>query len=302
MKKAEITRRFDEIIAFAEVEPFVDTPVKHYSSGMYVRLAFAVAAHLDSEILFVDEVLAVGDFDFQKKCVSKMEEAGKKGQTVLFVSHNLLTITRLCGRAILLDSGCLRRDGAAAEVVGYYARDALNAPGAREWTDPATAPSGDVARLRAVRLRSEEGKLVDSIDIRRPLGVEIEFDVLKPGYKLLPNFRVDMADGVRAFSSYDLDPSWRGRGRPLGRYVTTAWIPGNLLTEGPMFISVGMVAVDPTVRQFYEANAVAFQVVDTVAGDGARGDYHDNITGAVRPLLNWTTRWNGDSRSSDAAS
>src|SRR2546421_4416499 len=135
MARGEIKRKFDEIVSFAEVEKFIDTPVKHYSSGMYLRLAFAVAAHLEPEILLVDEVLAVGDARFQRKCLDKMQDAGKQGHTVLLVSHNMPTITRLCPRTILLDQGHVLKDGPSHEVASEYLNGGLGMSAARVWPD-----------------------------------------------------------------------------------------------------------------------------------------------------------------------
>src|ERR1044071_5688510 len=177
MRKAEIEQKFDEIVAFAEVERFIDTPVKRYSSGMYLRLAFAVAAHLEPEILLVDEVLAVGDAAFQRKCLGKMEDVGQQGRTVLFVSHNMPAVTRLCPRTVLLDRGRVLADGPSYEVVSAYLNSGLGTTAAREWPEPSEAPGNEIARLCAVRVKTEDGEVCDAADIRRPVGVEIEFEV-----------------------------------------------------------------------------------------------------------------------------
>jgi lipopolysaccharide transport system ATP-binding protein len=187
MKRQEIARKFDEIVAFAEVEQFIDTPVKHYSSGMFVRLGFSVLAHMDPDILIVDEVLAVGDVRFQKKCMGKMEDVGQNGRTVILVSHDMPAITRMCKRAILLNKGEVAQEGAAHDVVRHYLHAGHILPCA-EWVDPAQAPGNDVVRMRAVRVKSESGEVVDLVDIRRPIQVEIEYDVLKPGHTLVPQF------------------------------------------------------------------------------------------------------------------
>jgi lipopolysaccharide transport system ATP-binding protein len=291
MKRAEIARQFDEIVAFAEVETFIDTPVKHYSSGMYLRLAFAVAAHLEPEIVIVDEVLAVGDMNFQKKCLNKMQDVGRDGRTVLFVSHTMPAITRLCERAILLDGGRVVRDGPAPEVVNAYTNSGLGTGAAREWRDPAKAPGAQVARLRAVRVRTEDGQTVEVADIRRPVLVDIEYDVLRPGYVLQPYFQLYNAAGIYIFSVADLDPVWRKRPRPIGRYITTGVIPGNLLSEGMLYVTAALNTLAPAIRQFKERDVVAFQVVDTLDGDSARGDVVGEWGGAVRPLLKWTTQF-----------
>jgi lipopolysaccharide transport system ATP-binding protein len=296
MKRTEIGRKFDEIVAFAEVERFIDTPVKHYSSGMYLRLAFAVAAHLEPEILLVDEVLAVGDARFQKKCLNKMQDVGKQGRTVFFVSHNMPAITRLCERTILLDEGRVIKDGLSHKVVSAYLNTGLGTTASREWLDPAKAPGGEVARLRAVRVRTGDGQVSDAMDIRRPVAVEMKYDVLKPGYVLMPHYHFYDEEGVCIFVSLDLDPTWRGRPRPVGLYVSTAWIPGNFLSEGTVFVEPWLVTMDPIEVQFCVREAVVFQVVDSLEGNSARGDYAESMPGVVRPLLRWTTQFSSDGR------
>jgi lipopolysaccharide transport system ATP-binding protein len=300
MKKTEIDGKFDEIVAFSEVEKFIDTPVKRYSSGMFVRLAFAVAAHLEPEILIVDEVLAVGDARFQKKCLSKMEEVGHGGRTVLFVSHNMQSITRLCPRVILLDDGRILKDGPSHEAVSAYLDSGVAASAAREWPDPAQAPGGEVARLRAVRVRSEDGQIAELTDIRRPVRVEMEYDVLQPGHVLMAYYDFYNEEGLDVFSTMDLDPAWRGRPRPQGRWVSTVLIPGNLLAEGTLFVGPGLLSLNTLVAQFQERDVVAFQVVDSHDGDSARGDWAGKVDGVIRPLLDWSTQHRRDGAESGA--
>ena len=291
MKRSEIDRKFDEIVAFAEVEKFIDTPVKHYSSGMYLRLAFAVAAHLEPEILLVDEVLAVGDARFQKKCLNKMQDVGHQGRTVLFVSHNMPAITRLCERVILLDEGGILKDGPAHQVVSAYLNSGLGTTAIREWPDPAKAPSGDVARLRATWIQTEDGRVTEAVDIRQDVKVAMEFEVLKPGHVLLPHFHFGNEEGVHVFATVDLDPNWRHRPRPTGRYVSIVRIPGNLLAEGTLFVHACMVTLDPDSFQFSAPETIAFQVIDSLDGDSARGDWARHLGGVVRPLLEWETQF-----------
>lgn len=292
MKRAEITRRLDEIVAFAEVEQFLDTPVKRYSSGMTLRLAFAVAAHLNPDILIVDEVLAVGDAAFQKKCLGKMEGAAKEGRTVFFVSHNMPAITRLCERAILLEEGRLCRTGNAHEVVNAYLHSELGTMSSREWTDLRRAPGKEVARLRAVRVCTREGQSTEAFDIRKPIGLEMEYEVLKSGYKLMPSWVLWNEEGVCVLDSVEYDPNWRGRVRPPGYYRSTAWIPGNYLAEGMLFVSAYLETVEPRIKQFDERQVVAFTVVDSFEGDSARVDFAGRFQGVVRPLLDWETLLN----------
>jgi len=291
MKKAEIDRKFDEIVAFSDIEKYIDTPVKRYSSGMYVRLAFAVGAHLEPEVLIVDEVLAVGDVQFQKKCLSKMQDIGEHGRTVLFVSHNMQAVTRLCGRAILLDQGRVVADGAAHHVVGDYLRSSVGFSATKEWPNVKSAPGTEVVRLLAVRVLNKEGKVSSTFDIRCPIGVEMEYEVLQPGFVFHPHFNVYNEEGVHLFVANDLDPMWKGKPRPAGRYITTGWIPGNFLQEGTTIIGPSIRTLYPNTFHLYERDAVAFQVVDSIDNDTSRGEYPDPCPGMLRPALNWETRY-----------
>lgn len=290
MSRAEINQKFDEIVAFAEVEKFLDTPAKHYSSGMYVRLAFAVAAHLEAEILVVDEVLAVGDIQFQKKCLAKMQNIGESGRTILFVSHSMSAITRLCDRAILLDQGKVVSDGPAHMVAAEYLTSGAGTTALRCWPDSSRAPGDDVVRLSSVRVRTESGETTDTADIRQPVGIELEYEVLRPGYMLVPNLTFHNEEGLLVFISHDLDPTWRRQPRPVGHYTSTAWIPGNYLAEGGLIVGAAISTHDPLHVHLYERDAIGFQVFDSIDGDSARGDYTGSVPGVVRPLLEWTTQ------------
>jgi lipopolysaccharide transport system ATP-binding protein len=291
MKRAEIKAKFDEIVAFSEIEKFIDTPVKHYSSGMYLRLAFAVAAHLDPEILLVDEVLAVGDARFQRKCLDKMDDVRQAGRTVLFVSHNMPAVTRLCPRTILLESGTVIFDGPSHETVSKYLGSGLGTTAAREWKDIENAPGNEIARLCAVRVCTATGETADALDIRQPVGIEMEFEVLNSGYVLVPNYHLFNEEGLCVFIASEQDPEWRRRPRSAGHYVSTAWIPGNFLAEGSLIVSAALSTLNPTEVHFFERDAVAFQVVDSLDGDSARGDFAGAIPGVVRPMLNWTSQF-----------
>lgn len=289
MRRAEVKRKFDDIVAFSGVEKFIDTPVKRYSSGMKVRLAFSVAAHLEPELLIVDEVLAVGDADFQKKCLDKMEAVGEQGRTVLFVSHNMAAISRLCQRAILLDQGRIVADGPAHQVVATYMTSGTGTSAVREWPDDLNAPGKHFTRLREVKVVSVNGEISEAIDIRRPFTIEITFDVIEPGAILLPHFGLKNDSGVTVFVAVDLDPEWRGRQRPKGRYTSVAHIPGNLLAEGVHFVSCHIRTLNPDRKESSVLSAISFTVVDSADGDSARGDYSKDMPGVVRPLLKWET-------------
>jgi len=293
MTRRDIAAKFDEIAAFSGVEAFLDTPVKRYSSGMKVRLAFAVAAHLEPEILIIDEVLAVGDAAFQKKCLNKMQDVGKGGRTVLFVSHNMPAVTRLCPRTVLLADGAVERDGPSPEVVHLYLQTAGGVAGSasREWADPATAPGDAVARLRAVQVQDRSGKIRSTVKIREAVALRMEFDVLAEGRVLVPNVHLYNEDGTCIFVAGDLHSEWRGRPRMPGRYLSTAWIPGDLLAEGLVVVHVALSELRPVLVHFHERDAVAFQVVDSLDGDSARGDFAGTLPGVVRPLLEWETEY-----------
>jgi len=293
MSRKEIRRKFDEIVSFAEVEKFIDTPVKHYSSGMYLRLAFAVAAHLEPEILIVDEVLAVGDARFQRKCLDKMQDVGKQGHTILFVSHNMSAITRLCPKAILLDKGRILCDGPSHQVASVYLNAGLGMTAEREWPDMNTAPGDEIVRLRAVRVRTENGEIADTTDIRKPIAIEMEFVVLDGGYELTPNFHFFNEQGVYVFVAGDNDPVWLNRPRPKGCFVSTACIPGNLLSEGTIIVGAAVTTRDPEIIHFFEREAIAFQVIDSVDGS-VRSGYAGHIPGVVRPMLKWDTRYTSE--------
>jgi lipopolysaccharide transport system ATP-binding protein len=292
MARMEIRRKFDEIVAFSGVEKFIDTPVKRYSSGMYVRLAFAVAAHLEPEILVVDEVLAVGDAEFQKKCLDKMDDVGHTGRTILFVSHNMQAITRLCSRCILLENGKIKMDGHSHRVASAYLSSGFGTNAVREWTDLTKAPGDDVVRLRAVRVRTETGQLADSFDIRRSIGIEMEYEVVEAGYVFHPHFGLTNEEGTLLFVAQDVDPEWRGRRRPVGRYVSTGWIPGNLLAEGALSVWITIMTLEPECLRVDAQDAVLFRVLDCLeAKDTSRGEYPRPIPGVMRPMLKWTTKY-----------
>jgi lipopolysaccharide transport system ATP-binding protein len=292
MRRQEITRKFDEIIDFAGVERFVDTPVKRYSSGMSVRLAFAVAAHLEPEILLVDEVLAVGDAEFRRRCLGRMEDLGATGRTIVFVSHNMQAIMQLCDRSILLDNGTIELDGPSSEVVTRYLEEHAGAAVRREWPSLDEAPGDDVVRLRSVRAVHPDGSLAEVVDVRRTVGVEIVFTILRrPDEPVTPKIKLVDGQGQVAFNAIDTDPRWHTLPAP-GDYVATAWIPGNLLTEGLVNASVSVVKLATVKFHHHTGESISFHVQDPGEGDSARGLFLGSWQGAVRPLLEWTCEVN----------
>jgi len=291
MRKKEIDRKFDEIVDFSGVEKFLDTPVKRYSSGMRIRLAFAVAAYLEPEILIIDEVLAVGDAAFQRKCLNKMQDVGKEGRTVLFVSHNMPAITRLCERVILLNEGRLIQDGTPHDVINTYLNEGHGIAASKEWRSIEQSPGDDAVRLRAVRIISKDGVTSDAVDIRQPVGIEMTYDVLESGRVLMPYYNIGNDQGVKICTAIDQDSEWRGRARPEGRYVSTAWIPGNLLSEGIVYVGAVIRTTEPNTLHCREREIVAFHVIDSLEGDSVRGDYAGDLSGVIRPALEWNTKY-----------
>jgi len=290
MTKQEVERKFEEIVEFSGVGKFLDTPVKRYSSGMRVRLAFAVAAHLEPEILIVDEVLAVGDAEFQRKCLSKMEDVGNEGRTVLFVSHNMPAVTRLCKTGILLNAGTVVKSGHISEVVSDYLNSGTDSPASRTWLEPSEIPGGEFAKLNSIRVINDKNETAETIEITNPVGIEMEYEVVKSGAVLLPHFHLHNEDGIILFATLDQDPQWRKRPRPEGKYRSTVWIPGNYLAEGMIYIDCCILTLNPNIVQFLEKQTIAFHIVENDSEDSARGDYMGKLTGVVRPLLDWQTK------------
>ncbi|HTE24085.1 ABC transporter ATP-binding protein [Flavitalea sp.] len=289
MKKREIKSRFDEIVAFSGVERYIDTPVKRYSSGMYVRLAFAVAAHLESEILIVDEVLAVGDSEFQKKCLGKMNDVSKtQGRTVLFVSHSMDSVLRLCNHAILLKNGTVQTYGRTDKVVNHYLQSDFGSTGAKKW-DLANAPGDDVVRLLEVFAHGPDLEKEDNLDITQPVGITMKYMVLKDGAVFTHGINLFNNQGVNILNSHDITSEIRVHKRNRDTYTSTVWLPGNFLSEGVIIVGVAIFTQEPFYIHFQELDAIAFNVFDKINGDSARGNYAGGFPGIVRPILTWQT-------------
>jgi lipopolysaccharide transport system ATP-binding protein len=290
MRQAEIRRKFDEIVDFAEIEKFVDTPVKRYSSGMYVRLAFAVAAHLEPEILLVDEVLAVGDAQFQRKCLGKMSDVAGEGRTVLFVSHNMAAVQSLCDRAIWLEEGKLVRDGQANQVVSEYLKTSTSSSAEQVWDDIETAPGNDMVRLHRVCVRPEHGTPVDEITIRTPLVMEFEYWNLKPGTHLNLSVSVYNQQGIHVLATTTLgEPVWHGQPFPSGLFRSVCHVPGDLLNDGIYRVQV-LIVKDEGIIVHRQQDALVFDVKDSVE---VRGNWYGKWPGVIRPALNWKTEYLG---------
>jgi lipopolysaccharide transport system ATP-binding protein len=286
MKRAEIERKFDEIVAFAEVEKFVDTPVKRYSSGMYLRLAFAVAAHLEPEILVVDEVLAVGDAEFQRKCLGKMSDVAEQGRTVLFVSHNMSAILRLTEETILLDRGRLVLRAPTPQAVDYYMSSGFSRAGERIWEAEEIPAEAAPFRPIALRVGNAGGQMVDSLRSTEPIAVMVEYALDAPITGLRIGIYLLTMRGEFVFTSFDTDdgPMYERFGvRPAGRYINRCLIPADTLNEGRYVL--GMNASSYRVKRYFQdENALAFSV-DAAGAPGTQ--WPEQRFGPLRPRLNW---------------
>jgi lipopolysaccharide transport system ATP-binding protein len=285
MKRTEIAAKFDEIVAFSEIDTFLDTAVKHYSSGMYMRLAFAVAAHLEPEILLVDEVLAVGDAEFQKKCLGKMGAIAGDGRTVLFVSHNMSAIQSLCKRALWVDNGKIIADTEATAVVSRYLRGESKHATERAW-DFQTAPGNERVRLRSVCVKTENSSGTQDITIQTPFRFEFEYWNLEPDLHLSLSLHIYNQHGNMVFATVPLrDSTWHGQPFPAGLFRSVCHVPGGLLNDGIHRVQL-LVVKDEAQVIFKLEDAIAFEVFDSVE---RRGNWHGRWPGAVRPDLEWET-------------
>lgn len=279
MKRAEIAAKFDEIVAFAGTEKFLDTPVKFYSSGMYTRLAFAVAAHLEPEILIVDEVLSVGDAEFQKKSLGKMGDVARSGRTVLFVSHNMAAVKALCHRAILLDRGVMVCSGDVGGVIEHYSLTLGPQSNIQEWDDPAAAPGNENIRLSYVRVVAPENQAAISIDSGAV--IEIGFENMAENINLDCTVYLTNRDGVLVFESGHLISSNLDARASL--YHLSGRIPGHLLNAGRYSLDI-VFGRDQRYVLFRIDQVVSFEVENTATG---RGRNMSVAPGVIRPMLHW---------------
>ncbi|WP_084141453.1 ABC transporter ATP-binding protein [Hyphomonas johnsonii] len=284
MRKKEIDRKFDEIVAFAEIEKFIDTPVKRYSSGMYTRLAFAVAAHLEPEILIIDEVLAVGDARFQARCLGKMGDVAKQGRTVLFVSHNMAAVTSFCPRTIWLDRGHVKEIGSTQGIVTRYLQHGGEDSGHVRF-DTAAAPGSDAVRLLGVRTRNGAGQTTNTFGTNERIRVELDYETLRPTKGLRLGVTLVGSGGETVLSSKDLDVFDPDLARPAGRHISTCEIPANFLNIGQFFLSVG--SDFPMVQGHFNVDRVLTFTVEASA-DMVGGHVPDSRAGLIRVQLPWT--------------
>jgi lipopolysaccharide transport system ATP-binding protein len=283
MSKKEIKAKFDEIVDFSGVERFIDTPVKRYSSGMYVRLAFAVAAHLDPDILIVDEVLAVGDADFQKKCLGRMKDVAGQGRTVLFVSHSALAVKNLCTKALFLEDGQLKFEGDVDKaIVLYFGEKTFDSLG-KKWKKD-DRPGNDFIKVNEIKLTNTDESALKAITLSRPFLIQIDFDVIQPNVHALFSFSLHSSGSELVFGalSNTIDKDKAVVKEP-GSYRVTCEIPANFLNNGSFYINVNGYTENFT-NHFAIENPLGFEAHD----DGIlRREYKGNYAGYLRPLLNW---------------
>jgi lipopolysaccharide transport system ATP-binding protein len=284
MRRAEVKRKFDEIVAFSGVEAFLDNPVKHYSSGQKVRLAFAVAAHLEPEVLIIDEVLAVGDVEFQRKCLGKMKDVASHGRTVLFVSHNMSAVNSLCDRCILLDHGRIEAMGPTPEITRrYLAHNSEDVLGSRDLTSMPVKP-GQEARFVSVRWVDGAGGTLEHGQVTKPMALEMVHEVYADGYRPQPVVLLFNSKGEQVFTSYPgVDTTL---GTAPGRYTTRMHVPADLLNADTYYITLWLVTWLP-----YKAHQVVENVMGLEVLDDVRSATHPPssrpLGGVVRPHLQW---------------
>jgi lipopolysaccharide transport system ATP-binding protein len=287
MKRAEIARKFDEIVEFSEVAQFIDTPVKRYSSGMYLRLAFAVAAHLEPEILVVDEVLAVGDAEFQRKCLGKMNDVANQGRTVLFVSHNMSAILRLTQESIVMQKGQLVKRAPTPEAVDSYLASGQAQAGERTWDADEVSASAAPFLPLSLRVRDPRGAVADSFRSTEPLTLEMEYSLSAPITGLRVGVYLSTVRGEYVFTSFDVDDAAlyeQHSTRQPGRYISRCQIPGDLLNEGRYILGVNASSFGVK-RYFMDENALAFNI-DPMGAPGMQ--WAEQRQGPLRPRLDWT--------------
>lgn len=282
MSRTEVKRKFDEIVDFAEVEKFLDTPVKRYSSGMYVRLAFAVAAHLEPEILIVDEVLAVGDAQFQKKCLGKMEEVGKEGRTVLFVSHNMAAIRNLCCRAVILKGGEKMVDKDVDSVINQYLSYGQEVRVSEVIWDGSDLPSCAEMELRSIRVLGPSGVPLSVYDASKPIDIEIGFKVKEPikGMRIILSLLTNQGEVAFSTTNHKLTADME---YALGDYKVKCTIPADLLNSISYFVRVHV--GQPGVKVLISAKEYLGFIVEGSGGHGS--SFTEQWPGVVAPKMNW---------------
>jgi lipopolysaccharide transport system ATP-binding protein len=285
MRKREIRRRFDEIVDYSEVERYIDTPVKRYSSGMYVRLAFAVAAHLESEILIVDEVLAVGDADFQNKCLGKMKSVStQQGRTVIFVSHNMASVKSLCRTGILLDKGRIMEQGSIDQVINRYLNSAARNPAYDAITNDMHIIATGEAYFRSLAVKSIHTEQLNAIPFDGPISISFTFECLTSVKNMFFDIKIMSREGVEISLSQSNWSAYGYHSFEPGTYAMKAEIE-NRLQPGLYFLTLGAHKADGTTYAYLE-NIISFEVL-SISFDGGEGYNQSWTHGYFRPATDW---------------
>ncbi len=287
LKKIEIIKQLDEIIDFSGVNNFIDTPLKHYSTGMQLRLAFSVAAHLEPEILLIDEVLAVGDLEFQKKCLGKMEQVSKEhGRTILFVSHNMDIIRKFCSSAILLAKGILIDKGDTTHIISEYISNHSQTNSEANWPEGLYSLNKEL-KLNRVYLHNKSNDLLSKFDTTEAIGLTIEYEVINDNIKFTHGINLYNSENQNVFNSHDISFALNETKRKKGEFIAKVWIPENLLPEGLFSLSVALFNPNPLDIFIHEHEVLRFEVFTDFSKRNARGNYSNNFPGIIRPLLDW---------------
>jgi lipopolysaccharide transport system ATP-binding protein len=286
MTKKEIRSKFDEIVDFSGVERYIDTPVKRYSSGMYVRLAFAVAAHLEPEILIVDEVLAVGDFEFQKKCLGKIKDVSGLGRTVLFVSHNISAVKTLCTKGVMLEKGQVKEFGDLDKIIPLYFSTEQKT-NIWERTKSTQSYDGRDFRINTISAKSMNGSLITDFNISDEIKIEIETEVLQDNAYVGFSLVASDSEGTCLFGSLNnSEKNYYGKKMSKGMYTSTCILNGNMFNNIDLNFSLIVFGAQWTDSYVIE-NAIRLKGID----DGVlKADYHGNFGGFMRPKLDWNTK------------
>lgn len=290
LRRAEINARMKEIIEFSGVQDYINMPLKNYSSGMQLRLAFSVAAHLEPEILLIDEVLAVGDMEFQKRCIGKMEEVSKKGgRTILFVSHNMNYISSFCDKTIWIDKGKIAAQGRTGTVINSY-MESLQVGAGKNFTSQKKAIGNEIVQLVSLRMIDGNGEPKERFKVTENIGIEMQYEVLQGGHVLWLGHNLHNDRGTHVFDVHDVNhPLYHVPHEPA-LYTAIVEIPGNFLNTGSYVVSSAIFNHLKQAIHFHVRDAFVFSVYDVLEEETARGLSPGEFAGVIRPLLNWTIK------------
>ena len=285
MKKTHIRAKLNDIIEFAGVGTHLEKPVKYYSTGMFVRLAFAVAAFLDTDILLLDEVLSVGDAEFQHKCLNKISEI-QESKSVIFVSHHMPSITRLTHKTIHLHQGQIVNIGDSKKITSQYLERYLKIDAEFTCESIETAPGNDIVRLLAVHVHDANLQSNRFFEINQSFGVSMEYIVLEEGHKIYPAYNFYLESGINIFDTHDITSDWNKKPKTKGCYVSTVWVPANLLNTGYITIGAAILSNNPFHIHLHQKDIIGFNMVNSQAKHFEQ-NYEDSIPGLIHPKLDW---------------